>query len=210
MEDLAYRRMIDAYYLNERPFNGCSTDVAREVGMIEQLAAVEYVLSKFFVLVDGRFSNKRCDDEILKYRLKIEQASNAGKASVQRRLAKSSTDVEISPTDVQPTNNQEPRAKSQEPLKPLSDKSDDPDFQKFWSTYPSTERRTAKAKCAEIWRKRRLKDSTELIITHLLAMKTTVSWTTGFEPAPLTYLNQSRWLDGDNAPKLSVAWAGAK
>ena len=117
MEDLAYRRMIDCYYLNERPFSGCSTDVAREVGMIEQLAAVEYVLLKFFVLVDGSFSNKRCDDEILKYRAKIEQASNAGKASVQRRLVKSSTGVEISSTDVQLTNNQEPVTKNQEPIK---------------------------------------------------------------------------------------------
>ena len=44
MEDLAYRRMMDAYYVAERPFNGCSTDVAREIGMMDQLEAVEYVL----------------------------------------------------------------------------------------------------------------------------------------------------------------------
>ena len=34
LEDLAYRRMLDLYYLNEQPLNGCVTDVARELGLI--------------------------------------------------------------------------------------------------------------------------------------------------------------------------------
>lgn len=31
LEDLAYRRMLDAYYVNERPFVGGVQDVAREM-----------------------------------------------------------------------------------------------------------------------------------------------------------------------------------
>jgi uncharacterized protein YdaU (DUF1376 family) len=33
IEDLAYRRMLDAYYLAEMAFNGSAADVARSIGM---------------------------------------------------------------------------------------------------------------------------------------------------------------------------------
>lgn len=115
MEDLAYRRLIDAYYLAERPFNGCSTDVAREIGMMDQIESVNYVLGKFFQQTETGFSHERCDLEIAIFREKQAKASAAGKASAQQRLnkrstsvGKKSTDVEKSSTDVQLTNNQEP------------------------------------------------------------------------------------------------------
>lgn len=120
IEDLAYRRMLDVYYLSERPFNGCSTDVAREIGMPEHIQAVEYILSKFFQKTETGYSNKRCDDEIARFNAKKEQASRAGKASgVQRAFngrstgaANNSTSVGKSATGVQPTitnnHNQEP------------------------------------------------------------------------------------------------------
>lgn len=96
IEDLAYRRLLDAYYLAERPFNGSSTDVAREIGMREQIAEVEYVLGKFFELEDGVWRNKRADAEIAKYREKLCQASRAGKASAERRSNARSTSVDES------------------------------------------------------------------------------------------------------------------
>ena len=115
MEDLAYRRMMDAYYVAERPFNGCSTDVAREIGMMDQLESVEYVLQKFFTKSETGFFNKRCDQEIAHFHDKKEKSSKAGKASAERRLnirstsvGKDSTSVGKKLTDVQPTNNQEP------------------------------------------------------------------------------------------------------
>lgn len=128
MEDLAYRRMLDAYYLAERPFSGTPTDVAREIGMIDQLNAVEYVLTKFFTATEHGYSNKRCDDEIGKYNAKKEQASSAGRASAERRLNVRSTDVENNPTPVgksatgvQPTNNHKPLTNNHKPKreKPL-------------------------------------------------------------------------------------------
>ncbi len=117
MEDLAYRRMLDAYYLDERPFNGCSTDVARQIGMRDHLEAVEYVLNTYFERTETGWRNARADAEIEKFKAKQEQAARAGRASVRRRMNGRSTDVEqplneIS-TDVQPTKNQEPRTKNQ-------------------------------------------------------------------------------------------------
>ena len=63
-EDLAYRRLLDLYYLNEQPLNGCSTDVARDIGMLDTLGDVEFVLNKFFIEKNNAFHNKRCDKEI--------------------------------------------------------------------------------------------------------------------------------------------------
>jgi len=113
MEDLAYRRLLDAYYLAERPFTGCARDVAREIGMLDHLESVEYVLNKFFIASEVGFSSKRCDEEIAAYQDKQAKASKAGKASAERRsnarstsVQKEATSVEKSATDVQPTNNQ--------------------------------------------------------------------------------------------------------
>jgi uncharacterized protein YdaU (DUF1376 family) len=101
LEDLAYRRLIDAYYLSEKPFTGCPADIAKDIGMISEIEEVYYVLSKFFESTESGWINKRCDEEIAKYHEKQEQAVRAGKASAKARFNKRSTTV-------QPTNNQEP------------------------------------------------------------------------------------------------------
>ena len=116
MEDLAYRRLLDAYYLGERALNGCVSDVARSVGMVEHLEAVGYVLKTYFQHDGDQFSNKRCDAELAHYLDKKEKNSSAGKASAQRRLDKKATSVEILATDVQPTMNHEPVTSNQEPV----------------------------------------------------------------------------------------------
>lgn len=92
MEDLAYRRLLDEYYLQESPLLGEPDDIARQIGMIDQVAAVGYVLGAYFDGGPGGWINKRCDQEIETYRARIEQRSRAGKASVQRRLNARSTD----------------------------------------------------------------------------------------------------------------------
>ena len=122
LEDLAYRRLLDAYYLAEQPFNGSPTDVAREIGMRDQVAEVEYILTKFFEREGSLWRNKRADQEIAKYQEKQAKASKAGKASAERRLNTGSTDVEKKATDVDTqgngrSTNQEPRTKNQEPEK---------------------------------------------------------------------------------------------
>jgi len=101
LEDLAYRRLIDVYYLSEKPFVGSPADIAKEIGMMSEIEEVYYVLTKFFESTEYGYINKRCDEEIAKYHEKQVQAIKAGKASAQARFNKRSTSV-------QPTNNQEP------------------------------------------------------------------------------------------------------
>ena len=104
LEDLAYRRMLDLYYLNEQPLNGCTTDVAREVGLSEHVNAVEYILSKFFNKTETGFSQKRIDLEIKKYKSNAKNKSKAGKASAKARQVKASSNV----TGVEQTLNKTP------------------------------------------------------------------------------------------------------
>jgi uncharacterized protein YdaU (DUF1376 family) len=121
LEDLAYRRLLDAYYLNERPFNGCSTDVARLIGMREHADDVGYVLDTFFTNRDGDWVHQRVEDDLLAYQSKSIKARKAGKASAKARknkgLEQDPTGVQQTfnerSTDVQPTNNQEPITNNQ-------------------------------------------------------------------------------------------------
>ena len=110
LEDIAYRRLLDAYYLSEHPLNSGIASVARQIGMREYEQEVSLVLEEFFVLgLDGWTSN-RADKEIAHFKSKIDQASRAGKASAERRSNSRSTDV-------QPTNNQEPITNNHKPKK---------------------------------------------------------------------------------------------
>lgn len=117
-EDLAYRRLLDLYYLNERPFNGCSTDVAREIGMLDSLGDVEYVLNKFFTEKNNEWHNKRCDREIKVYQAKQKTAKKAGVASGIARKKKGTTverPLNGKGTDVEPNINHKPLTIKQEP-----------------------------------------------------------------------------------------------
>jgi uncharacterized protein YdaU (DUF1376 family) len=111
LEDLAYRRLLDAYYLQERPLHEDVAMVARQINFRDHIEEVAIILNEFFSLVEGTgWVNLRADEEIAKYHSKLDQASRAGKASAQRRLIAGSTPV-------QPNKKQETVNKKQEPIK---------------------------------------------------------------------------------------------
>lgn len=88
-----------------------------------------------------------------------------------------------------------PETEGETEKKPLRVVADTGAFGRFWKTWPSTERKVAKAKCLDAWKRRHLDARADQIIAHVEAMKGTDTWQRGFEPAPLTYLNQRRWED---------------
>ena len=107
LEDLAYRKLLDEYYLHEHPLNGSITDVARQIGMKEHQDEVGFVLKSFFIDTDDGWVNKRADRQIAQYASKLDQASRAGKASAERRRNGCSTDVQLTNNHKPITNNQE-------------------------------------------------------------------------------------------------------
>jgi len=66
-EDLAYRRMLDLYYINQKPLPNDAAKVARLIRMPAAVEEVRGLLEEFFVLQDGSYTNKRCDKEIASF-----------------------------------------------------------------------------------------------------------------------------------------------
>lgn len=69
VEECFYRRAIDWYYLNEKPFPNDMKEVCRLLrakGKI-QTAAVETVFKDFFYVEENFFKNSRCEKEITAY-----------------------------------------------------------------------------------------------------------------------------------------------
>ncbi len=66
MEDLAFRRLLDHYYLHEAPIK--QRDIARQIGMREFEQEVLTVLDEFFVSTEAGYINPRADKEIAKFR----------------------------------------------------------------------------------------------------------------------------------------------
>lgn len=81
-EDMAYRRLMDAYYLREGPLPADKAAIYRLVMATSkaQRAAVDVVLSEFFVLGDGCFSNGRCDEELGRWKAKADKAAASANA----------------------------------------------------------------------------------------------------------------------------------
>jgi uncharacterized protein YdaU (DUF1376 family) len=84
-QDLAYRRLLDLYYLHEKPIP--KENPAALIGMNDCLTSVEQVLNDYFILTDKGWVNKRANEQIDEYRNKQKSASLAGKKSAEVRKA---------------------------------------------------------------------------------------------------------------------------
>lgn len=80
-------------------------------------------------------------------------------------------------------------------------------FSRFWETWPSNTstytRKGCRAECFRRWTMRGLDAEANHIIAHVTWLKSTEQWQQSggqFIPAPLVYLNQSRW-DGAEIPE---------
>jgi uncharacterized protein YdaU (DUF1376 family) len=62
IEDLAFRRLLDHYYLHQQPIK--QRDIARQIGMREHEQEVLTVLDEFFVSTESGYINPRADKEI--------------------------------------------------------------------------------------------------------------------------------------------------
>ena len=110
MEDLAYRRLIDQYYLDESPLKGEPSLIARRIGMSDFSSDVQYILEVFFEKEGDLWVSKRCDDEIAKYRLKADSARNANRIKSEKKSALKS-EMKSEPNQLL-TKNQEPLTKN--------------------------------------------------------------------------------------------------
>lgn len=199
-EDLAYRRIIDEYYLSESPLRGDAQQIARQIGMQDHSDAVDYVLNKFFQPAEGQWRHDRIDADIALMNEKTAKASAAGRLSAASR-SKRSTGVEQTlnerSTDVQP-----PITHNPTPKKPPTPRASRPSgvdlslFDAFWLAYP---RKVAKPEALKAWVKAKPDaELAEKIMAGLEAAKRSRDWTKEdgqYIPYPAAWLNKRRWED---------------
>lgn len=94
-----------------------------------------------------------------------------------------------------------PKKKDSSSAEPTAGRFDD-----FWRCWPKSPRKVAKAECRKRWEARRLDAKADLILADVQVQKNSQQWRSGFEPAPLTYLNQARWEDSEPQPGVDHQW----
>lgn len=184
-EDLAYRRLLDLYYISERPIPLDTDAVSRRIRI--DLDITEAVLAEFFERTDEGFKNTRCDEEIARYQHQVEINKRAAKLGGRKKKTESDSigNRKLSLTDTDTDTEEEDMSAA--PTR----------FAEFWAAWPPSKRKVGKAAAAAKWKRHNLDKVADQILAHVEAMKVTESWTTGFEPAVLTYINQRRWEDGE-------------
>jgi hypothetical protein len=153
--------------------------VARKIRM--DLDATESVLGEFFEKTEEGYFNSRAHAEVIKYQAQVKTNRSLGKLG--GRPKKTESVVSSEPKDI-------PKKIQIQNITTLSNR-----FDEFWNVWPASKRKVGKAAAAAKWQRLKLDDVADRIIKHVKALKTTEQWTTGFEPAPLTYINQRRWED---------------
>jgi len=96
LEDLAYRRLLDFYFLHEQPIK--HRDIARQIGMREHEEDVMTVLNEFFISTADGFVSPRADKEIKQYK----EFSEAGKRGAAKRWSTPPHEGAISPPNATP------------------------------------------------------------------------------------------------------------
>jgi len=85
--------------------------------------------------------------------------------------------------------------KGKEDISRVVDASMPPGFAKFWETWPTNDRKQARGKCLDAWKKASAERDAALVLAHVEHLKNGEWQRDGgrFVPAPLVYLNQRRW-----------------
>ena len=188
-EDLAYRRLLDLYYMSEKPIPLDTQAVSRKIRL--DLDITESVLSEFFEITDEGYQNIRCDAEIAKYQHQVATNRSLGKRGGRPKKTESVTEPEPN------TNPKKIKNKNKNTLSATR-------FEEFWAAWPSSKRKVGKAAVLVKWEKAGLDDLADVIIANVNDQKVSEQWTGGFEPAPMTYINQRRWEDDSEADSVSI------
>ena len=184
-EDLAYRRLLDLYYMSEKPIPLDTQSVSRKIRL--DLDITESVLGEFFEQTPEGYRNARCDAEIVKYQHQVENNRSLGKRG--GRPKKTETETESKP-------NTNPKKNKNKNINTNTSTASTPSrFDDFWSTWPTSKRKVGRAAVLAKWEKHNLDEVADTIIEHVKVMKTSEQWLGGYEPAPMTYINQRRWED---------------
>lgn len=189
MEDLAYRRMIDWCFLNEKPLPIAVEKVCELIRMSDHKEEVVKILHEYFEKTKEGYSQKRIIEEINKY----QGLKASGRIAANKRWGSKKMGNPL-PTQCEPianpiqTKNQEPIT----PIVPASPTGDELAFFEFWKAYP---KKTGKLRAQREWKK--AKPPIKEVLQALASQKNSDQWNRGFIPNPATWINEGRWMDGE-------------
>lgn len=130
--------------------------------------------------------------------METSRKGRARKASAESPQDDDTQCGQVSASDADKMRNREEKRREEDTPQPPKGgaAADPPGFVEFWSSWPQSDRKVARKQCAEKWRRKGFAKDMPAILVHVEAMKQSKQWRDGYEPAPLTYLNQERWGDG--------------
>jgi len=146
MEDLAYRRMLDLYYLKESPLPKSIAEIAKLIRMRTHSESIANVLREYFTLTDHGYVNAKADTTLVKIYDKSEKAKKSAEKRWELQRLKNAnalpTQSECNADGMLPNN-----LTTQQPinLDPLVDSEESPiaesdfiseQFERFWRNYP--------------------------------------------------------------------------
>ena len=198
----AYDRLLDHYY---------ATEVAIEAGEVYSITraqgkadreAVDKVLRRYFVVDQaGNYVQERANEMIAEALPKIAAAKKNGKlggrptGSTKKPTGLILETYGETKTLALAKGSQNQNQKEQEkPPHPPAGGADG--FSRFWSAWPKHVRKVAQLQCRKKWESKACEPIADAIVAHVEAMKKAEAWAKNggeFIPAPLVYLNQSRW-----------------
>jgi uncharacterized protein YdaU (DUF1376 family) len=215
-EDMAYTRLLRAYYHHEKAIaEGQQYRLAKALTPVQR-RAVDQVLSEFFELREGQYHQKRADAEIARYQDKQRKA----KASADARWSQSGRNANAPPNAMRTHSEgnalQTPDTRHhKEPPNPRKRgqvSEFPPGFDRFWSAYP---RKQAKPAAAKAFARLRADDALLARMLDAVAQQAaTEQWQRDggqFIPMPASWLNGQRWEDAPlSAVSGSDIFAGAE
>lgn len=108
MEDLAYRRMLDLYYLKEMPLPASVQDIAKLIRMRTHSESIANVLREFFTLTNNGYINNKADETLSKIYDKSAKAKESAKKRWENQQVKNAnalqTDSERNANGMLPIN----------------------------------------------------------------------------------------------------------
>lgn len=193
-EDLAYRRLLDLYYMSESQIPLDTTVVARKIRL--DLDITESVLGEFFEKTETGYFNSRCHVEIAKYQHQVENNRQLGKRG--GRPLKTESVTESKPNH-NPKKIQKQKEKNTNTSSSMTSR-----FDNFWNNWPTSKRKVAKTACKAKWERLALDPLADEINAVVTQLKASEQWNSGYEPSPLTFINQRRWEDGSTTDSVTV------
>ena len=219
LEHGVYMRLLDVYYTREAPIPVDQAARLISARTKEEKAALEVVTCEFFMVVDGAYTQTRCDSEIATMQQKTETNREVGRLGGRPRK-ETQTVSDGNPEITQTVSEKNPNITLATSHKPVTNSHSERDagktaepsgFAEFWRTWPSNTRKGAKGKCLEIWKKSHAERDAAQVLAHVASLKNSASWQKNggeFIPAPLVYLNKRSWEGAEMAEASSGSSVG--